>query len=212
MPQPYLTLFNPLDLAMGEVVRRVEPVLAAVGFTFSGIVRRIERGYFDDALYYQITSFEADSLTEALERAKDQGWSGVCFECHYLGKEVSVGLFRDDAETVFFFDEDTVLFYDREKDRDLYAEWASLLVRLTNAVDADVCILRRGGVTEAIDAGAVLTVLKQGQLQPYKNPIHVIIRATWFSYDDAAVLDLKRFRVRASTSGYTIVTWLHPDP
>jgi len=48
-------------------------------------------------------------------------------------------------------------------------------------------------------------------LKRYDNPIHVVIAEDLFAYEDGAVFDLDRWRIKSTTSGFTIVTWLHPS-
>lgn len=208
MPQPYLLLFDKLPHPSHEVLARAERVLANSDFVFSGLVQKFERGE-SGALFYRIETFTADRLSEGAEEATKRKWPGVSFECRYLEKDVTIGFFADGEQTIMTLDEDTVLFYDREKDDQLYKDWAAMVVRLMEAVGAQFSVYQRGGDKGAVDTQAMLDTLKQGALTRYESPIHVVVSDTLFAYEDAAVLDLDKWRVRASTSGYTVITWLH---
>lgn len=208
MPQPYLLLFDRLALSSSEVLARAEPVLANSEFVFSGLVQKFERGK-DGDLFYRLETFTAETLSEGAAEAAGKEWPGVSFECRYLGKDVTLGFFADGDHTIMTLDEDTVLFYEREKDSDIYKAWAAMVVRLMEAVGAKLSVYQRGGEKGAVNTEELLDNLKQGALAQYESPIHVVVAESLFAYEDAAVLDLDKWRVRASTSGYTIVTWLH---
>lgn len=209
MPATYLTLFDAVGLSMDQVIASIEPILASNGHSFDGVARRLER-HDDGALYYCLETIDVGSLSEGIKEASERSWPGVALECHVRGQDSTIGVFSDESGTTVSFDDEGVLHYERADDRDVFKEWLGVLLRCSVAIGAKVCVVQKGGKKCDVHPELLIEAVREGRLERRENPILVLAHRDLIDYEDTAVLDLDRFRVRETVTGYILVTWLHP--
>lgn len=210
MTQQYLSLFDVIAASIEDVAKVVEPALATSGFDFDGVVRKFERGS-DQSLYYAIASGDVQTWSAGVAYAREKSWPGVAFECRYRGNDVTVGFFTDRDGSTLCIDYDSTVFYDIERDVEVFEEWLASLLQIVDELKFTASVFRRGGLKEAVTPSAVVAAVRDGTMLRQRNPLLVIVHNDALVYDEAIALGGDKLRVSTTSTGYVVLSRLHLD-
>lgn len=209
MSKQYVAHWAPVRLEPVEVLARVEPILAEREFAFTGSARRLERG--PDALYYQMETLSgADAASDLLRDALARGWRGVALELFHEGYHVPLSFYSEGGRCTMILDEDSPLFYEQDATGEAARSWTGFLLELTASIESPLCLFEKEPAKRVLDAAAAAEALASGGLAYNDNPVVAIVHESLLPSWRADSLRADGIKVRVSTSGYTIFTWMGP--
>lgn len=207
MSQPCLSIFETVPYSLRETIWRLEPILARYDYTFSGVVRGMERD-LDGAIYYLIDTITCNTFTEGMDRVDTIGWLGVAYECHYQGFDVCVGIFQDEQGTTLTIEESPILRYRREEDESRYKQWLGCLLQIMSVLNLQMSMFGKNYPKKALRIEDTIELLAKESLPLYDNPIHMVARKELFRPKLKKKLEDSAYLVVETTEGFSIATWM----